>query len=178
MFFVVIVVVVLVVVVVFLLLLLLLVLLFFFAVGASVVVGVESFRPVHRRLYLADLASPPPHSFTPSLCRCQVVTYSTIFTPLGLKDCTPVVRTKHSELESNLGYMRSAVQKLRAHSRGDKLLKISVRTRLAAKEELVSAWYLLRGTIVNRTYGTHNNLPYISLFLRTTFGPIHYAPPS
>ena len=34
---------------------------------------------------------------------------------------------------------------------------------------------LLRGTLVNRTYGTHKNL-YISLFLRTLFGPIYYSP--
>ena len=35
---------------------------------------------------------------------------------------------------------------------------------------------LLRGTIVNRTYDTHENL-YISLFLPTIFGPIYYGPP-
>ena len=35
----------------------------------------------------------------------------------------------------------------------------------------------LRGPIVNRTYGTHKNLPiYISLFLPTVFGPIYYGP--
>ena len=35
---------------------------------------------------------------------------------------------------------------------------------------------LLRGTTLNRTYGTHKNL-YISLFLLTTFGPVYYGPP-
>ena len=35
---------------------------------------------------------------------------------------------------------------------------------------------LLRGTILNRTYGLHKNL-YISLFLLTIFGPIYYGPP-
>ena len=35
---------------------------------------------------------------------------------------------------------------------------------------------LLRGTIVNRTYGTHKNLN-ISLFLLTIFGPVNYGPP-
>ena len=35
---------------------------------------------------------------------------------------------------------------------------------------------LLRGTIVNRTYGLHKNL-YIDLFLLTIFGPIYYGPP-
>ena len=35
---------------------------------------------------------------------------------------------------------------------------------------------LLRGTIVNRTYGTHKNL-YIHLFSPTIFGPIYYGPP-
>ena len=36
--------------------------------------------------------------------------------------------------------------------------------------------YYNRGTKVNRTYGTHNNL-YISSFLLTIFGPSHYGPP-
>ena len=35
---------------------------------------------------------------------------------------------------------------------------------------------LLRGTILNRTYGPYKN-QYISLFLLTIFGPIHYGPP-
>ena len=35
---------------------------------------------------------------------------------------------------------------------------------------------LLRGGIVNRTYGTHKN-PYTSVFLPTIFGPINYGPP-
>ena len=38
-------------------------------------------------------------------------------------------------------------------------------------------WYiLLRGTILNRTYGTHKNL-HISLLLLTIFGPIYCGPP-
>ena len=36
--------------------------------------------------------------------------------------------------------------------------------------------HLLRGTIVNRTYGTHKNL-HVHLFLLTIFGPIYYGPP-
>ena len=35
---------------------------------------------------------------------------------------------------------------------------------------------LLRGTILNRTYGEYKNL-YISLILLTIFGPIYYGPP-
>ena len=35
---------------------------------------------------------------------------------------------------------------------------------------------LLRGTILNRTYGAYKNLN-ISLFLPTIFGPISYGPP-
>ena len=35
---------------------------------------------------------------------------------------------------------------------------------------------LLRGTILNRTYGTHKTL-YISLFLLKIFGSIYYGPP-
>ena len=34
---------------------------------------------------------------------------------------------------------------------------------------------LLRGTLVNRTYGKHKNLN-IYLFLLTLFGPIYYGP--
>ena len=39
--------------------------------------------------------------------------------------------------------------------------------------ELVSL--LLRGAIVNRTYGIDTN-PYIYTFLQTIFGPINYGP--
>ena len=35
---------------------------------------------------------------------------------------------------------------------------------------------LLRGAILNRTYGTHKNL-YIYLLLLTILGPIYYGPP-
>ena len=35
---------------------------------------------------------------------------------------------------------------------------------------------LLRGIIVNRTYGTHKHL-YVSRFLLNKIGPIYYAPP-
>ena len=35
---------------------------------------------------------------------------------------------------------------------------------------------VLRGAIVNRTYGIHKNL-YIQPFLPTLFGPINYGPP-
>ena len=35
---------------------------------------------------------------------------------------------------------------------------------------------LLRGTIVNRTYGIHKNL-YVEPFLLTIFGPVNYGPP-
>ena len=35
---------------------------------------------------------------------------------------------------------------------------------------------LLRGTILNRTYGAYKNL-YISLFLLVLLGPIYYVPP-
>ena len=46
-------------------------------------------------------------------------------------------------------------------------------------DEIPPVWYivrLLRGTLVNRTYGTHKNL-YIYLFLLTLLGPIYYGPP-
>ena len=36
---------------------------------------------------------------------------------------------------------------------------------------------LLRGTVVNRTYGLHKNLPGIYLTIFTIFGPIYYGPP-
>ena len=35
---------------------------------------------------------------------------------------------------------------------------------------------ILRGAMLNRTYGTHKN-PYIYLFFMTIFGPIYYGPP-
>ena len=35
---------------------------------------------------------------------------------------------------------------------------------------------LMRGAILNRTYGTHKNL-HVSLFLQTAFGPVYYGPP-
>ena len=34
---------------------------------------------------------------------------------------------------------------------------------------------VVRGTIVNRTYGTHKK-PDVSLFLQPIFGPIYYGP--
>ena len=40
----------------------------------------------------------------------------------------------------------------------------------------LSLLLILRGAIVNRTYGTHKNL-YTSLFLLPIFGPIYYGPP-
>ena len=36
--------------------------------------------------------------------------------------------------------------------------------------------FLLRGTIVNTTSGTHKNL-YVKAFLLTIFGPVNYGPP-
>ena len=39
-----------------------------------------------------------------------------------------------------------------------------------------NATLLIRGTIVNRTYGAHKNL-HISLFFVTVFGSIYYGPP-
>ena len=43
-------------------------------------------------------------------------------------------------------------------------------------ELTVARLFLLPGTIVNKTYGTHKNL-YVSLFLPTIFGPVNYGPP-
>ena len=58
----------------------------------------------------------------------------------------------------------------------------SLRVLMVMVVVLAGCWYygageaLLRGTIVNRTYGTHKNL-YVPLFLLTIFGPINYSPP-
>ena len=41
---------------------------------------------------------------------------------------------------------------------------------------MLSVFLVLRGTIVNRTYGTHKNLD-IPLFLVTILRPIYYGPP-
>ena len=40
--------------------------------------------------------------------------------------------------------------------------------------------YVLRGAIVNRTYGIHKHLPgiYLTIFIQTyIFGPVNYGPP-
>ena len=44
------------------------------------------------------------------------------------------------------------------------------------KQQTIGYCILLRGTIVNRTYGIHKTL-YIYLFLLTIFGPVNYGPP-
>ena len=36
---------------------------------------------------------------------------------------------------------------------------------------------LIWGAIVNRTYGTRENLYMFQAFLRTIFGPVNYGPP-
>ena len=47
---------------------------------------------------------------------------------------------------------------------------------LAVRANWVKSGYpLLRGTLLNRTYGLYKNL-YISLFLLTIFGPVYYDP--
>ena len=48
--------------------------------------------------------------------------------------------------------------------------------RVAVKTWPLTAVVVLRGTIVNRTYGKHKNL-YIQPFLPTKFGPINHGPP-
>ena len=55
--------------------------------------------------------------------------------------------------------------------RGDgSVCKINTPTSRAGKVAL------LRGAIVNRTYGTHKNLS-ISLFLQTVYGPVYSRSP-
>ena len=54
--------------------------------------------------------------------------------------------------------------------RGRKCAKIMNRMRKKDKKGLI------RGTLVNRTYGGHKNL-YIHIFLLTIFGPVYYRPP-
>ena len=44
-------------------------------------------------------------------------------------------------------------------------------------KQLKTVQQLLRGTILNRTYGIDKNL-HIYLFLLTIFGPNYYGPPS
>ena len=45
-----------------------------------------------------------------------------------------------------------------------------------ASSALLLLKLVLRGTLVNRTYGGDKNL-YVHVFLRTIFGPIYYRPP-
>ena len=47
---------------------------------------------------------------------------------------------------------------------------------MPARTLLLGYILLLRGIIVNRTYGIHKNL-FISPFSPTIFGPINYGPP-
>ena len=49
---------------------------------------------------------------------------------------------------------------------------LSVKARETPQQRLL----VLRGTILNRTYGVHKILC-MSLFIRTIFGPIYYGPP-
>ena len=61
---------------------------------------------------------------------------------------------------------------------GGPLVELSTFLLLTRMLDAVSATtVLLRGTIVNRTYGTHKKKLYIYLFMLTIFGPICYGPP-
>ena len=56
----------------------------------------------------------------------------------------------------------------------------SLSPKRACGSKRVNTWYSiiqLRRGVLNRTYGKHKNLVYISLFLVTIFGPIYYGPP-
>ena len=58
-------------------------------------------------------------------------------------------------------------------------MSLGLNGRLHPFRTAVAFWgqmTLLRGTIVNRTYGTHK-IPYIYLFLLEKFGPIYNGPP-
>ena len=55
-------------------------------------------------------------------------------------------------------------------------LTFSARVAVPIKNNKSYEVHLLRGTILNRTYGTHKKL-YTSLFLPTIFGSIYYGPP-
>ena len=49
------------------------------------------------------------------------------------------------------------------------------RCGIGREDLIIRTRYYLRGTRVNRTHGTHENL-YIHQFLLTIFGPINYGP--
>ena len=57
-----------------------------------------------------------------------------------------------------------------------KQLETAQMTAAAKKKNQDAQVRLLRGTIVNRTYGKRRNLS-IYLLLLTVFGPIYYGPP-
>ena len=62
------------------------------------------------------------------------------------------------------------------HPTGQPLSSILIPGTYQQSINIPGTWYIiLRGTIVNRTYGTHKNL-YIYPFLLTIFGPINYGP--
>ena len=52
----------------------------------------------------------------------------------------------------------------------------SIKLRQLRRIVCTNSTILLRGTIVDRTYGMHKNL-YILPLLLTIFGPINYGPP-
>ena len=56
------------------------------------------------------------------------------------------------------------------------MFECSKRWTSAVDVHFCTVVHILRGTIVNGTYGIHKNL-YISSFLLTLFGPLNYGPP-
>ena len=70
------------------------------------------------------------------------------------RDCTPKRVDRPTGRPQSIPYIAVSVQYLRT----------------------TTLLILLRGIIVNRTYGTHKNL-HIYVFSLTIFGPIYYGPP-
>ena len=80
---------------------------------------------------------------------------------------------QHLQLATSAG---SPIIRIAMGPEGTNFAFIELRTEEVCVPNCSHCYVLFRGTILNRTYGTDNNL-YISIFLLTIFGPIYYGPP-
>ena len=86
----------------------------------------------------------------------------------------PAPDSSHQEIATA---WREGITRLRERGVTGKILIVNNPTPkgVTVRERRHGTYY--GGIIVNRTYGTNNNYVFISLFLRSIFGPIYYAPP-
>ena len=122
-----------------------------------------------KKAYLRRHAGLPAISPSGSSTKVDVITKETRFCGTAAK--TAATKNVNVDKGKTNGINKSSEAKILFLRGGECTTLIRPKTRFGIKSIL-----LLRGTIVSRTYGTHQNLP-ISLFLQTKFGPIYYGPP-